>query len=223
MNNTTEFHATDARSVDARFVQLNQVQVGVTPQEHAAVVHSVMHQIGSQCEDVLRATQEAHNTQLNQLRSQAEAIHSSQMAGMIQELENQHGAVLEQTQILFQERLNSMIQELQSKHTREIKEIRNSHDTKMEDVLRGYTEMSHQLEELKNRFNDLSHQLAVTIDERDNLREALSRIAPSHQEAPRVQYECGGFAPHPLEGLSRVGASSSSNVPAVAFPPIPKE
>ena len=66
------------------------------------------------------------------------------MAGMIQELENQHGAVMEQTQNLFQEKLNGMIQELQSRHTREIKEIRNSHDIKMEDVLRGYTEMSHQ-------------------------------------------------------------------------------
>ena len=222
LNNTTEFHATDARSVDARFVQLNQVQVGVPPQEHAAVVHSVMHQLGSQCEDVLRATQETHNAQLNQLRSQAEAIHSSQMAGMIQELENQHGAVMEQTQNLFQEKLNGMIQELQSRHTREIKEIRNSHDIKMEDVLRGYTEMSHQFEELKNRYNDLSHQFAIIIDERDNLREALGRVAPSHQEAPRVPCESSGFAPHPLVELARVGTSSSSNVPAVAFPPIPK-
>ena len=223
LNNTTEFHATDARSVDARFVQLNQVQVGVPPQEHAAVVHSVMHQIGSQCGDVLRATQEAHNAQLTQLRSQAEAIHSSQMAGMIQELENQHGAVMEQTQNLFQERLNSMIQELQSRHTQEIKEIRNSHDIKMEDVLRGYTEMSRQFEELKNRYNDLSHQFAIMIDERDNLREALNRIASSHQEAPRVQIEGGGFAPHHLEGLANVGTSSSSKVPAVVIPPIPKE
>ena len=223
LNNTTEFHATDARSVDARFVQLNQVQVGVPPQEHAAVVHSVMHQIGSQCGDVLRATQEAHNAQLTQLRSQAEAIHSSQMAGMIQELENQHGAVMEQTQNLFQERLNSMIQELQSRHTQEIKEIRNSHDIKIEDVLRGYTEMSRQFEELKNRYNDLSHQFAIMIDERDNLREALNRIASSHQEAPRVQIEGGGFAPHHLEGLANVGASSSSKVPAVVIPPIPKE
>ena len=222
LNNTTEFHATDARSVDARFVQLNQVQVGVPPQEHAAVVHSAMHQLGSQCEDVLRATQETHNAQLNQLRSQAEAIHSSQMAGMIQELENQHGAVMEQTQNLFQEKLNGMIQELQSRHTREIKEIRNSHDIKMEDVLRGYTEMSHQFEELKNRYNDLSHQFAIIIDERDNLREALGRVAPSHQEAPRVPCESSGFAPHPLVELARVGTSSSSNVPAVAFPPIPK-
>ena len=222
LNNTTEFHATDARSVDARFVQLNQVQVGVPPQEHAAVVHSVMHQLGSQCEDVLRATQETHNAQLNQLRSQAEAIHSSQMAGMIQELENQHGAVMEQTQNLFQEKLNGVIQELQSRHTREIKEIRNSHDIKMEDVLRGYTEMSHQFEELKNRYNDLSHQFAIIIDERDNLREALGRVAPSHQEAPRVPCESSGFAPHPLVELARVGTSSSSNVPAVAFPPILK-
>ena len=222
LNNTTEFHATDARSVDARFVQLNQVQVGVPPQEHAAVVHSVMHQLGSQCEDVLRATQETHNAQLNQLRSQAEAIHSSQMAGMIQELENQHGAVMEQTQNLFQEKLNGMIQELQSRHTREIKEIRNSHDIKMKDVLRGYTEMSHQFEELKNRYNDLSHQFAIIIDERDNLREALGRVAPSHQEAPRVPCESSGFAPHPLVELARVGTSSSSNVPAVAFPPILK-
>ena len=139
------------------------------------------------------------------------------MAGMIQELENQHGAVMEQTQILFQERLNSMIQELQSKHTRDIKGIRNSHDTKMEDVLRGYTEMSHQFPELKNRYNDVSHQIAITIDERDNLREALSRAAPSHQEAPRVPCESSGFAPHPVGGLARVGTSSSSNVPGVAF------
>ena len=168
-----------------------------------------MHQLGSQCEDVLRATQETHNAQLNQLRSQAEAIHSSQMAGMIQELENQHGAVMEQTQNLFQEKLNGMIQELQSRHTREIKEIRNSHDIKMEDVLRGYTEMSHQFEELKNRYNDLSHQFAIIIDERDNLREALGRVAPSHQEAPRVPCESSGFAPHPLVELARVGTSSS--------------
>lgn len=69
LNNTTEFHATDATSVDARFVQLNQVRVGVPPQVHAAVVHSVMHQIGSRCGDVLRATQKAHNAQLTQLRS----------------------------------------------------------------------------------------------------------------------------------------------------------
>ena len=95
---------------------------------------------------------EAHSTQLNQLRSQAEGIHSNQMAGMIQELENQHGAVMRRTQNLFQERLNSMIQELQSRHIQEIKEIRNSHDIKMEDVLRGYIEMSHQFEELKNRY-----------------------------------------------------------------------
>lgn len=74
------------------------------------------------------------------------------MAGMIQELENQHGAVMGRTQNLFQERLNSMIQELQSRHIQEIKEIRNSHDIKMEDVLRGYIEMSHQFEELKNRY-----------------------------------------------------------------------
>ena len=139
------------------------------------------------------------------------------MAGMIQELENQHGAVMEQTQILFQERLNSMIQELQSKHTRDIKGIRNSHDTKMEDVLRGYTEMSHQFPELKNRYNDVSHQIAITIDEIDNLREALSRAAPSHQEASRVPCESSGFAPHPVGGLARVGTSSSSNVPGVAF------
>ena len=83
--------------------------------------------------------------------------------------------------------------------------------------------MSHQFEELKKRYKDLSHQLAVMIDERDNLREALSRIAPSHQEAPKVQCESGEFAPHYLEGLARVGASSSSKVPAVAFPPIPNE
>ena len=42
------------------------------------------------------------------------------MAGMIQKLENQHGAVMEQAQNLFQERLNSMIQDLQSRHTQEI-------------------------------------------------------------------------------------------------------
>ena len=77
-------------------------------------------------------------------------------------------------------------------------------------------------EELKNRCNDLSHQFAVLVDERDNLREALNRITSSHQEAPNFQVECGGFAPHHLEGLAKVGASSSSKVPAL-FPQFPKD
>ena len=116
-----------------------------------------------------------------------------------------------------------MIQELQSRHTREIKEIRNSHDIKMEDVLRGYTEMSHQFEELKNRYNDLSHQFAIIIDERDNLREALGRVASITSRGPKGSSVrvADSHLTHLVE-LARVGTSSSSNVPAVAFPPIPK-